>query len=404
MDFFDFSSHHTFKDLIQGEDIYIDKTSHIAELYAGHTTFEMLIRPFGFGKTILLDTLFYLFKYGKDSSMFQELSVKDSPIEIPVESVVKFDFSYIKVNTHDDFTKFMYNFYNNRLFKEDLDNTLNPNDNVYWLTCNFIKFMAEKSVTGKVVLLIDNYDDPITRNYFDPNFKPFFYSLLDFFKAINDSRELIDWCLIFGEMKFQLGCEEHEGIPFINDITYNERSTSICGFTAGEMKKYYPEFIQDEADAAEQSVDMFIGNLTDWYGGFRFTRHNIKVFRPESIKTFLNLREQNHYKPFYSISHKEKFLIEVLKRNKYNIEKLLLPNDCSYSFAEASTINNIHVFGMLSQMGFFSFHHINIDVSSSLPTTTYYSVLTNREMRETYQLAIDIAKKEKNKKYGNRFI
>ncbi|MGN1393608.1 MAG: AAA family ATPase [Succinivibrionaceae bacterium] len=394
MPYYSFATHHSFKDLILGDDIYIDKTSLLVDFYQNHGTFEMLIRPYGFGKTVLLDTYFYLFKYGKESKIFKNLDIQNIDCKIPKQNVVKIDFEYLPAKNNHELHKLLGNFYNNRLFEESIEESINLDDNIYNMTYNFVRILAKNSPTNKIVILIDNYESIIVKNYFDKNKEKIYFALLDFYRAIYECSSYIDWCLIFGEIKFNLSHEKHVGIPYVRDLTFDERSTSICGFTVGDMNKYYSEYIQDEADASEQSVDIFIGYLSDWYGGYRFTRHNIKVFRPESIKSFLKRVDQNDFFNFYSTQHIEDFLINVLRNTNYNPEKLLIPNSCGYNFCESSTINNIHIFSLLFQIGVFSFHHINIDIDEEIKTTTYYSCITNKEMREAY---MNILKKVKDR-------
>ena len=48
----------TFKELITGvDDKYIDKTESICKIYDARSRFNLLTRPFGFGKTVLIVTL-----------------------------------------------------------------------------------------------------------------------------------------------------------------------------------------------------------------------------------------------------------------------------------------------------------------------------------------------------------
>lgn len=391
MDFFDINNTQSFRDLIVGEETYIDKTSQICALYREHDTFEMLIRPFGFGKTVLLDTIYNIFRHGNEA-MFDKLALKEEEVKFPEQRVIKFDFSSKVFRNTNDFEDYLFNFYRTKSFEFSLESHVLKTFSTYRQTIAFIKDFAKDSTTGKIVILIDNYDTPILNNLFNPTIlTPLYDAMLDFYKALSDCEELIDWCLICGESKFYLSYENHEGINYINDITFTERSTTICGFTTGEMKKYYNYFIQDEADASGQTVDVFLGHLNDWYGNYRFTSHNIRVMRPASIKKFLSLRDQNQYKAFYPYDHIAPFLPKLLNKYGRNHEKLLVPNECGYNFCEYSLPTNIKLFALLSQIGVYTFNHIDIDVSKEIKLYQYYSSTTNRELNDVYLRALNEA-------------
>ncbi len=387
MDFFESNSNQSFIDLITGDDAYIDKTEQIVELYKDHDVFELLLRPFGFGKTVLLDTIYHMFAH-PDEPLLQNLSYKSYDIKLPEHLIIKLDFGSKPFKTPDDLKEYLFGFYRTKTFEMGIDNHCLKSANIYCLTTTFIEELTKASRTGKIIILIDNYDTPIIDSLFKSNLQELNCALFEFYKALEDCEIFIDWCLITGESKFYFCYENCEGLNYVNDLTNSERSTTVCGFTKGEMKKYYLDFIQDEADSAEQTVEEFLGKLNDWYGNYRFTTHNIKLMRPASIKSFLSLRDQNQYKLFYPYEHIQKFLPKLLKSNGRVHEKLLTPNNCDYDFCEYSSLKNVKMFALLSQLGIYSFSHIDIQISEAMQLYTYYSALTNREMRDIYSMAL----------------
>ena len=101
MDFFESNSNQSFIDLITGDDAYIDKTEQIVELYKDHDVFELLLRPFGFGKTVLLDTIYHMFAH-PDEPLLQNLSYKSYDIKLPEHLIIKLDFGSKPFKTPDD--------------------------------------------------------------------------------------------------------------------------------------------------------------------------------------------------------------------------------------------------------------------------------------------------------------
>lgn len=387
MEYLDLAGNKIFKDLVTSSAAYVDKTANIAELYQAHSKFEMLTRPFGFGKTVFMDTLYYMFSK-RHPEFFENLTVSSMNINIPKQTVVKLDFSAARTDTPEDVADFLFNYYRQTVFEYGLDGYINSEDTTFWQTMNFIKLLAKSSPTGKAVLLIDNYDSPIIREFFSKNkIAAIWKVLLDFYRALWISQDLIDWCVLTGEIKFFLNHPKYEGLPYITDLTFNERANAVCGFTPGDMKKYYSDFIQDEAEIAGVTEEQFLSNLGDWYGGFRYTGHKISMMRPSSIKSFLSLSNQNVYREYYPYKHVENFLPRLLKKYGLNHEKLLSPASCGYTFAEWNFIDKVNVFAILTQMGIFSFSHINISLDDMNRKFTYFSKITNVEMRDIYKQA-----------------
>lgn len=388
MDYFESDSNLSFHELLVGDEAYIDKTGRIAELYRDHDTFELLVRPLGFGKTVTLETIYHIFT-NQDEELLEKLEYKNSDVVFPEHLVIKIDFSKNLIKSAKDLETLLFTNFRNKSFEFNLDHRVNRSLSIYHQTVDFIKAFAQKSPTQKIVILIDNYDYPILNNLFSNYLNEINNSLMLFYKALEDCETLIDWCLITGETKFFFCYENNEGLNYVNDVSYSERSTTLCGFTPGEMKKYYQDFIQDQADILEQTVDVFLGNLNDWYGNFRFTSHNIKVMRPSSIKSYLSQRDQNQFKVYYPYDHVSKFLPRLLKKYGKNHERFLTPNDSGYNFCDYNSIDNIKMFALLSQLGFYTFTHIDMQISEKMQKYAYFSNYTNKEMREIYAICLN---------------
>lgn len=81
----------TFKDLINGRFLYIDKTQDIYELIQGQKGVYFLARPRRFGKSLLISTLAEIFNGNK--ALFQGLWLYDSPYQWQSYPVIRIDFS-----------------------------------------------------------------------------------------------------------------------------------------------------------------------------------------------------------------------------------------------------------------------------------------------------------------------
>jgi hypothetical protein len=86
----------TFRDLIEGGFLYIDKTHHIYEMIRYSKGVYFLSRPRRFGKSLLISTLDEIFSGRRER--FKGLWLYDSPYQWQRHPVIRFDFSRHSVN------------------------------------------------------------------------------------------------------------------------------------------------------------------------------------------------------------------------------------------------------------------------------------------------------------------
>ncbi len=396
MIFFENTSHQSFHDLILGDSVYIDKTAQILTMYQNRGKFEILVRPWGFGKTILLDTIGFIFRHGAGHAFLQHLNIASSGYSFPEEIVIKIDLDDRKISSPASFRAFMLSLYKALLFEHSVTYRLSRDLSTYWLTVHFIREISRASGNRKIVLLIDNYDRPFFAWLAGKieNFPGLYAEMLDFYHAVYDSGDYIDWFLVCGESKFALSTEKHEGIPYLSDISYTDQTSCLCGFSAGEIRKSYEDIIPDAAESRGETASMFLGKIAEWYGGYRFTPHNIPVARPYSIKTyFQKSATEEQMKPVYPAARLAGFLPRLLAKAGRAHEKFLAPNDCGYSFADSINPFAVSLFPLLSQLGFYSFNSIAPAEGLSFGRYNYGSTMVNHEMNSCYLQLWEAAEK-----------
>lgn len=404
MFFFENTSHQSFYDLILGKNTYIDKTSQIATLYANHSKFEILIRPWGFGKTLLLDTISFIFEKGLEHAIVEKLNIATTEVSIPRQLVVKLDFENSRTLTAESFKNYLFSFYRSFLFEHNIPYNLSADMGSYWLTINFLRSISTISPTGRIILLIDNYDFPFFKHLAGKvnDFDQLYIELLNFYRAVYYSSDYLDWVLLCGEAKFNLSTEKHEGIPYLSDVSYSDQTTCLCGFSIKDLYKYYNDNIQDEADANNETVDSFLSTICDWYGCYRFTPHNIQVTRPYSIKSYFSqYNTTTSFNQFVPVERYADFLPVLLAKYGKVSDKMLAPNDCGYTFAESLNPYNINLFALMSQLGIYSFNSITLNKTPSFDRYKYVSRIVNREMDNCYRRLLDIAGKIPNSAIKN---
>ncbi|MBK8663643.1 MAG: AAA family ATPase [Ignavibacteriales bacterium] len=113
-----------------------------------------------------------------------------------------------------------------------------------------IKELSEK-FGQKTVILIDEYDKPITDHLDDPETAE---KLREFLKSVfvrmkgNDAH--IRFVLLTGVSKFSK-VSLFSGMNQITDISMNEKYASLLGYTQEELELYFPEYIEILAQKKE---------------------------------------------------------------------------------------------------------------------------------------------------------
>jgi hypothetical protein len=144
-----------FKELIQGNYIYVDKTEYVYKLI-NSGKYYFLSRPRRFGKSLLISTISYLFQAERE--LFKGLYIEDKWNWDEIYPVIRVDFSK-DVKNKDDLKEKVYQ----ELKKNYMWNSVEiPKDirNESILLEELIMRISEKE-QKQVVILVDEYDKPI---------------------------------------------------------------------------------------------------------------------------------------------------------------------------------------------------------------------------------------------------
>ncbi len=90
----------TFRDIIQGGCLYVDKTRWIYDLIRHPKGLYFLSRPRRFGKSLLISTLDEVFQGNRD--LFMGLWLYDSPYQWQPHPVIRIDFSLKSVKSAEE--------------------------------------------------------------------------------------------------------------------------------------------------------------------------------------------------------------------------------------------------------------------------------------------------------------
>ncbi len=300
----------TFRKLIDGNYLYVDKTEHIYKLLV-HGSVYFLSRPRRFGKSLLISTLNEIFEGEKE--LFKGLWIYESDYSWEKHPVVRIDFSKEKAENRDDLKGFILYQLKNIADKYGILLTRNQYYEV------FDELLTKLSQINKVVILIDEYDKPIIDNIENKKLAVEFREILKgFYTIIKACDEHIRFVLLTGVSKFSKA-GVFSGLNNLKDISMDTKYSSLLGITCQEMETCFKEHIDRFAKTEDVSNAELIKKITYWYNGFCFSGTCEKVFNPFSmLLLFDNVRFSNYW--FESAT--PSFLIKLIKEKSFDIKKM----------------------------------------------------------------------------------
>ena len=286
--------------------LYIDKTEHIYKLLQGKYYF--LSRPRRFGKSLLLNTIKEVFNGRKE--LFEGLWIYDK-IEWEEFPVIKISFSTV------DYVNLGLAKAINLMLSEiaaEYNLTLkNPS-----FSSRFKELIINLAKIKKVVILIDEYDKPII-DYIDdiPKADENRKILKSFYSIIKDSDDYIKFFFVTGVSKFSQ-VSIFSDLNNLNDITLNEKYSTITGYTQKELENYFTEYIEGVKHKYKDIFPFIIKEIKKWYDGYSWDGRSF-VYNPFSILTFFDNKEFGDY---WFSTGTPTFLMKLIKQNHYTAFEL----------------------------------------------------------------------------------
>ncbi len=338
--------------------IYVDKTSLIVKLLSKEN-YVFLSRPRRFGKSLLLSTFASLFEYGLRD--FKGLAIEKT-WEERTYPVIRLDFSLLKGKKNEEAF---------RLALEDQLRTrfsrvgfsYSEKETSSFMEC-LSAFLSEPPC-GPLVLLIDEYDAPLTEQLNNPDFFEAIRSIMaDFFSRLKSDSGAFRFLFITGITKFRQ-VSIFSTLNNLTDISLNPEYGELLGYTKEEIEKYFPDYLANALiqinDALRQdhkdtySSESLMQALVDHYDGFCFDEKvSTHVFAPWSVLNFLSYPADG-FKDYWIESGGVSTWLEnwIAHNGAINPEKFDTPiTVATSSIGAASTPSEIPVEVLLYQTGY----------------------------------------------------
>jgi hypothetical protein len=269
----------TFRDIVQNDYLYVDKTEKIFDLVNNPKGVYFLSRPRRFGKSLLISTLNEIFE--GEEELFKGLWIHKADYAWDKHPVVRIDFSKKKAENKDDLKGFILYQLKNIADKYEISLTRDQYDEA------FDELLTKLSQINKVVILIDEYDKPIIDNIENKDLAIELREILKgFYTIIKACDEHIRFVLLTGVSKFSKA-GVFSGLNNLKDISMDTRCSSLLGITRQEMESCFKEHIDRFAETEDISNAELIEKIAYWYDGFLFVDsrfcsggNRCRTFRP----------------------------------------------------------------------------------------------------------------------------
>ena len=380
-----------FKELIEEDFYYFDKTKFIDEIVKDGAKVKLFARPRRFGKTLNMSMLKYFFdiKEGQENrKLFKDLYIEktESFREQGQYPVIFLSLKDLKATTWEIMEKDIKStvsrlFLDHRYLLNDLDkfdtitfeNIIMKNTNIEDLK-EALKFLTEnlyKKYNQKVVVLIDEYDSPLVSAYING----YYNKAKNFFKTFYSTVLKDNSYLQMGVLTGIIRVIKAGIFSDLNNLrTYTILSddyTDSYGLTEEEVEKSLKDY----------GIEAEISKVKDWYDGYKFG--DSEVYNPWSILSFLQDKELRAY---WVDTSGNDLINDVLKKMTKDtvkaLEKLFDGEGLRQNISGTSDLSKLLDENELWELLLFSGY---LTIEEKIDQKNYILRLPNKEVKELFK-------------------
>ncbi|SFE11348.1 PD-(D/E)XK nuclease superfamily protein [Chitinophaga sp. CF118] len=347
-----------FGEIRNGGFLYIDKTQLIYNLIESGK-YYFLSRPRRFGKSLLLSTIKEIFSGNK--KLFEGLWIHDQWNWEQIHPVIHLRLSkldYQKLGLYEALSLEM------GVVAKELGIELESSH----LKGRFEELIRKASANGRVVILIDEYDKPITDYLEDLEKVEENRSVFkSFYSVLKDADEYIRLLLITGVSRFTK-VSIFSDLNNLNDITIYRKYATITGITQQELESNFAEEI---AEIQPHQPDL-LSKLKLWYNGYAWHEDAERVYNPFSVLKYMDGRDFRNY---WFQTGTPTWLVNLMRNNReFNLENVHIGENAlsNFSVEHISTVQVLFQTGYLTIKGYnsnkrlYNLGYPNAEVEESL--------------------------------------
>ena len=303
----------TFSEIRSRNAVYADKTAFVYKLATEGKPY-FLSRPRRFGKSLFLSTLeaYFLGKKELFTGLALEKLEKDW-IEYPVLNISFGGNSFYKTD----------------ILKSYLDNMLRGFEKFYELEesnsddfgtrLELIIQKAFEKINRPVVILIDEYDKPILDALYSDYENQNREILRAFYSPLKNSDKYIRFLFITGITRIS-HMNIFSGLNQLEDISLEEKYSSICGISETELTQYFMPEIEELAQKQEMTLEETKAELAKMYDGYHFAPNSEGVYNPFCL---LRCLKNSDFGSYWFESGTPSFLVKTLQNQPFQLFSIM---------------------------------------------------------------------------------
>ncbi|MDR2591815.1 MAG: ATP-binding protein [Chitinispirillales bacterium] len=362
--------------------VYVDKTARIYELLTGSGEAFFLSRPRRFGKSLLCSTLGAIFEGRRE--LFGEIAGR------PALAIDTLDWEWKKHPViHIDLNAGEYSKYGVEGLYDTLRTEMRGEAEKYGVELNREDHVASQfkclikgacqNVGEKAVVIIDEYDNPLTSTLLEPTTHVQLRDALKAFYGVLKSYDAhLRFIFLIGISKFSQ-ISVFSSLNQLSDLTLDPRYADICGLTQDEIEANFGPEIDGVLERAGYSREEYLDKLRQFYNGYRFSRKPLTVYNPFGLLN--HFENGGYFQPYWYRSGTPTLLTDLI--NERDIDFLNLNNmQIGYEEFERFEIDNMEIEPLLYQTGYltitdydesrrhcFTLDYPNLEVRSAFSTS-----------------------------------
>ena len=301
----------SFEEIRKGGYLYVDKTDIIWQLANKGKTYNYLIRPRRFGKSVLVDTLEAYFMGKKE--LFEGLKIMQMETEWVKRPVIRLDMSRAGAEP-ETLRSYLNNIF--RQYEGEYSLAPDPTDS---LADRFDAIIvgAYNQTGQQVAILIDEYDSPLQHSWKTPYHEACTAIYREVFAILKADDKYEKFVFITGITKFtQISL--FSVLNNLSNISFEPEYAALCGITKEEVLRDFKPEINKLATSKGWTFDEAVAQLTAYYDGYHFCHENmVDVFNPFSlINALADSKLKNYWASSGATSLLPKFVDNIEMRLK----------------------------------------------------------------------------------------
>jgi len=278
----------TFDDIIKDDFFYVDKTEVVYQL-ARRKGYYFLSRPRRFGKSLLISTLEAYFRGKKE--LFKGLKIAELETKWESYPIFHIDLNSENYSNEDALQLVLENY----LAKWEEEYGTRPSEKTVSLRFSGIIERAYEKTGKRVVVLIDEYDKPLTSTIDKEELNEEYREQLRAFYGVLKSQDrYIRFAMLTGVTKFSK-VSVFSDLNQLDDISLTDDFQAICGITDEELDIYCRKSIEELAKKYKTDYADMREQLRKKYDGYHFVENGVGIYNPYSlILTFQNKKMKDY--------------------------------------------------------------------------------------------------------------